>query len=87
MITAEQAKNLYDESGVEVDTYLNKTIAPEIEKAARAGKRNVFIRVGSEPLIGSIGAMKKTLHTSTMMKLDELGYEARWVTDGAPMFR
>ena len=33
MITAEQAKNLYDESGVEVDNYLNKTIAPDLLEA------------------------------------------------------
>ena len=84
MITAPQAKSLYDESGVAVDNYLNKTIAPEIEKAAKAGKRSVFIHVGSEPAYGSTKVPKVPLHTSTMMKLDELGYKARWVTDGGP---
>ena len=84
MITAEQAKKLYDESGVRVDNYLNKTIAPEIEKAAKAGKRNVFIHVGSEPPYGSTKTLKEHLHTSTMMKLDELGYKASWVTDDDP---
>ena len=83
MITAEQAKNLYDESGVEANSYLNKTIAPEIEKAAKAGKRSVFVHVGSVPLYGFIKTPKEQLHTSTMMKLDELGYKAIWVTDGA----
>ena len=33
MITAEQAKKLYDDSGAEVDNFLNKTIAPKTEKA------------------------------------------------------
>ena len=83
MITAAQAKNLYDESGVEVDSYLNRTIAPEIEKAAKAGKRGVFIQVGSEPPYGS-KALQAPLHTSTMMKLTELGYKVNWGADGAP---
>ena len=83
MITAAQAKNLYDESGVRVDNYLNKTIAPEIEKAAKAGKRSVFIHVGSEPPYGS-KALQAPLHTSTMMKLTGLGYKVSWGTDGDP---
>ena len=84
MITAEQAKKLYDESGAEVDSYLNRTIAPEIEKAAKAGKRSVFIHVGSEPPYGSTKALNKPLHKSTMMKLTELGYKVSWGDDGAP---
>ena len=84
MITAEQAKKLYDESGVAVDNYLNKTIAPEIEKAAKAGKRSVFVHVGSEPPYGFTKAPRAPLHTSTMMVLTELGYKASWVTDGDP---
>ena len=83
MITPEQAKKLYDESGVAVDSYLNRTIAPKIEKAAKAGKRNVFIDVGSEPAYRSIKATKEPLHASTMMKLTELGYKVSWCTDGA----
>ena len=83
MITAEQAKKLYDESGVAVDSYLNRTITPEIEKAAKAGKRTVFIDVGSEPHYRSIKALQTPLHTSTMMKLTELGYKVSWGTDGA----
>ena len=84
MITAEQAKKLYDESGVAVDSYLNRSIAPEIEKAAKAGKRSVFIHVGSEPPYGSTKTLKEQLHSSTMMKLTELGYKVKWDTDGAP---
>ena len=84
MITAEQAKKLYDESGVEVDNYLNMTIAPKIEKAARAGKRSVIVHVGSEPPYGSTKALQAPLHISTMMELTELGYKASWVTDGDP---
>ena len=84
MITAEQAKKLYDESGVEVDNYLNKTIAPEIEKAAKAGKRNVFIDVGAGPHYRTIKALQAPLHTSTMMKLTGLGYKVIWGTDGDP---
>ena len=83
MITAAQAKKLYDESGAEVDNYLNKTIAPEIEKAAKAGKRSVFIHVGSEQPYGSTKTLREQLHTSAMMKLDELGYKVRWGTHGA----
>ena len=84
MITAEQAKKLYDESGVAVDSYLNRSIAPEIEKAAKAGKRSVFIHVGSEPPYGSTKTLKEQLHSSTMMKLTELGYKVKWDTDGDP---
>ena len=78
MITAEQAKKLYDESGVAVDSYLNRTIAPEIEKAAKAGKRSVFIHVGSEPPYGSTKTLQAPLHTSAMMKLTGLGYKVIW---------
>ena len=84
MITAAQAKNLYDESGVEVDNYLNKTIAPEIEKAAKAGKRSVFNHVGSEPPYGYSKTLREQMHTSAMMKLTGLGYKVRWGTDGDP---
>ena len=84
MITAAEAKTLYDESGAAVDNYLNKIIAPKIEKAAKAGKRNVFIDAGSEQAYGSTKAPKESLYTSTMVKLTELGYKVSWGTDGAP---
>ena len=84
MITAAEAKTLYDESGVAVDSYLNRTITPEIEKAAKAGKRTVFIDVGSEPHYRSIKALQAPLHSSTMMKLTGLGYKVKWDTDGDP---
>ena len=46
MITADETKTLYDQSGAEVDKYLHHKIEPEI-KAATSGNRTVFHFIGS----------------------------------------
>jgi len=47
MLTAAEAKALYDDSGVEVAKYLQYKIEPEIKAAATSGKRRLFHFVGS----------------------------------------
>ena len=46
MITADETKTLYDQSGAEVDKYLHHKIEPEI-KAATSSNRTVFHFIGS----------------------------------------
>ncbi len=50
MIDAKEAKRLYDESGAEVTAWLNSEVSKKVEDAAKSGKRNVFIFLGSEEL-------------------------------------
>ena len=47
MITAAEAKTLYDQSGVEVDKYPSSKIEPEIKVAASSGNRTVFHFIGA----------------------------------------
>ena len=47
MITAKEAKELYDQSGQEVEDYLKHSVEKEVKKAAEGGKRDVFIHLGS----------------------------------------
>ena len=55
MITAKEAKALYDESGAEVQEYLQYTVAPRIEEAAKAGKRTTWIHLGAKPVLNAQG--------------------------------
>ena len=50
MITAAEAKTLYDQSGVEVDKYLQQKIEPEVKVAASSGNRTVFHFIGARDI-------------------------------------
>ena len=76
MITAAEAKTLYDQSGVEVDKYLHK-IEPEIKAAAISGKRTVFHFIGSRDVFTH--PRPDPLQTRIIEKLRELGYTVQWL--------
>lgn len=76
MITAKEAKELYDESGHEVEQFLKYTVEPEVTKAAKGGKREVMIYLGSIPPFSYAHSTITPLQTAVINKLKELGYLA-----------
>lgn len=82
MITAKEAKALYDASSVEVLQYLVKIIEPIIIKEAKAGKRRVFIRLGSDESFMQVPKLSPVLET-VASELRKLGYTIQTGKDGA----
>lgn len=72
MISAQEAKALYDASGAEADAFLKHSVEPKVKNAAGGGKRSV------EVLIGAADAFDRCVPSPVMMqvmnKLSELGY-------------
>ena len=81
MISAEEAKALYDASGEEVEAFLKSAVEPKVVEAARAGKRKVFIFVGGEPTYGIENA-RQPVHDAAIVKLKKLNYGVSWGADG-----
>ena len=77
MISASEAKVLYDDSGVEVDKYLQYKIEPEVKAAATQGARKVFHHLGSRNVFTH--PRPDPLQLCIIAKLQELGYAARWL--------
>lgn len=82
MLTAKEAKELYDRSGAEVNDYLERKIGPQIQKAAESGKRTVFHLIDCEETWKTIEMtpFQRQIHD----KLTELGYHVRFGRDGDP---
>ena len=76
MITATQAKQLYDESGAEVEQYLKFSIEPQVIEAAKAGKRTVTIHLNSLEPYGRLDQVVTPIQRAVVSKLKELGYRA-----------
>lgn len=77
MITAQEAKTLYDQSGAEIDEFLQKhEVEKGIKEAASTGKRAVFIHCGFENLLYSVEPTP--LYKSVMNRLSTLGYTVVW---------
>ena len=77
MISASEAKALYDDSGAEVDEYLRYKIEPEVKAAATQGARKVFHYLGSRNVFTH--PQPDPLHLHIIEKLRELGYAALWM--------
>lgn len=71
MITAVEAKELYDTSGVEADRILNQ-IEPIIIKAATAGERSCFVYIDSIEIHRNITVT--ALQEQVLNKMQKLGY-------------
>ena len=76
MITAKEAKALYDESGAEAKALL-KTFEPKIIEAAKSGKRWIVITIGSSPTTKM--PQPDSVQKRAIELLNELGYVSRWV--------
>ena len=82
MINAKEAKALYDKSGQEVADYLKHTVEKEVTKAATAGKRKVFILVGSTQFEFEMRVKITSVHQGVVEALKELGYVVSIGQDG-----
>lgn len=82
MITAKEAKELYDQSGAEVTDFLERNVESKVSFAAKSGKRFVFIHLGSIGPYEHVDQKITPLQQAVAEKLQELGYRARIVLDG-----
>lgn len=82
MITAKEAKELYDQSGQEVADYLKHNVESVVKKAAEGGKRQVFIDMGCVKQFEYLYHTVTPLQKAVVDKLKELGYRAVIKLDG-----
>jgi hypothetical protein len=82
MITAKEAKELYDKSGQEVADFLKHSVEQAVVKAAEGGKRQVFIHLGSVKQFEYLDRTITPLQQAVEWKLKELGYRADIKLDG-----
>ena len=82
MITAKEAKALYDESGAEVEQFLSYNVEQKVMDAANGGKRQVFIDMGSVKQFEYLDRTITPLQQAVADKLKTLGYRADIKLDG-----
>lgn len=82
MITAQEAKQLYDESGAEVDQFLKNEVEQKVADAAKGGKRQVFVYMGSVKQFEYLDRTITPLQQAVADKLKTLGYRADIKLDG-----
>jgi hypothetical protein len=74
MITAKEAKELYDQSGQEVADYLKYSVEEKVRKAAEGGKRDTIIHLGTQGPYDYLESVTTPLQRAVVEKLKELGY-------------
>ena len=79
MITAKEAKAIYDESGVEAEHLMNQ-FEPKIVEEAKKGHRTAFVLLGSQESF--LRLQPTPLHTQVMDKLSALGYRVSFTVHG-----
>jgi hypothetical protein len=90
MITAKKAKQFYDDSGHEIEQFLTLSVEKEVVNAAKSGKCNTIIHLGSVEIDGrvfitsSLGDTITPLQKAAVDKLKELGYHAEIKLYGEP---
>lgn len=82
MITAKEAKQLYDESGAEVEQFLKQSVEQRVTYAAQGGKRQVFIDMGSVKQFEYLDRTVTPLQKAVVDKLKTLGYRVEIKLDG-----
>jgi hypothetical protein len=82
MITAKEAKELYDQSGQEVADYLKHSVEQNVKDAANGGKRQVFIDMGSVKQFEYLQSTITPLQKAVERRLKELGYRVEIKLDG-----
>ena len=75
MITAKEAKHLYDQSGEEVNSFLKNNVNVEVKTAAMAGLRNVVIYLGSLDTFSHLDQKITPLQKAVATQLIGLGYK------------
>jgi hypothetical protein len=79
MITAKEAKELYDASGAEVDQYIQYKLDKAIRDAATQGKQSLFHFVDGFEVWKNVDPTP--LQKRIIAKLKELGFHAVWHRD------
>ena len=74
MISAKEAKILYEKSGQLVEDYLKHNVEQEIIKASNNGERTVTILLDSIENSKTLSQAITPLHNSICERLKELGY-------------
>ena len=82
MITAQEAKQLYNESGAEVQQFLKTEVEQKVIDAAKGGKKSVMIFLGAKGPYDYLAQVITPLQTAVVNKLIELGYHAQIQTYG-----
>lgn len=76
MITAAEAKALYDATGVEVKQYMDIHILQKVKDSAMAGKRTCFVDIGSIGAYEYIDKKQHFVEYQVVVELKKLGYTA-----------
>jgi hypothetical protein len=76
MITANEAKKLYEKSGQEVEDFLTYKVEGEVIKAANGGKRQTCIFLDSLNIFDHLDQKITPLQKAVVDKLKGLGYSA-----------
>lgn len=82
MITAKEAKELYDQSGAEVAGFLKGSVESIVTEAARGGKRVAYILLGSVGSYDYVDQVVTPVEKAAVEKLKTLGYTAKIVKYG-----
>lgn len=76
MITANEAKKLYEKSGQEVEDFLTYNVEGEVIKAANGGKRQTCIHLGCLDIFSHLDQTITPLQKAVVDKLQGLSYSA-----------
>jgi len=82
MITAQQAKQFYDDSGYEVEQFLRHSVETPVINAAKGGKREVMIHLGAVGPFEYVDQVVTPLNKAVVEKLQTLGYRSKIVKYG-----
>lgn len=82
MITASEAKELYDQSGAEVAGFLKGSVEPIVIETARGGKRVGYVLLGSLGWYDHLDQVVTPVGKAAVEKLVALGYTAKIVKYG-----
>jgi hypothetical protein len=84
MITAAEAKKLYDDSGAEIEKFLTHTVEKPIIEAAKKGERSVHIHLGTVGQFEHLDQLTPHLQRGVLDKLAQLGYRCSIGKQSAP---
>lgn len=82
MISAKEAKELYNQSEVRVDEFLKNKVEHVIINAAKSGKQHVFIFLDNVNIFESVEQKLTPLDRAVVEKLKQLGYRAGFQRSG-----
>lgn len=77
MITAAEAKKLYDESGKEIQDYISANIEKQVINSAKSGKRSITVNIGSLNSFQYVNDYLTPLNKGVFTELKKLGYNVK----------